>query len=741
MTAIGAVPAAAAATGILGPALDGAVGPVLAQGAWTLAASILSTVILLAAAVAGLMGASAFRDGRMQLGPAHDRAVGQARLFFWMAVGLFLFYIAFGFVYGLTAGSRFTAPPTEAEIWQVVAEGSALSSWIGAGAVVAIGIYMERVLSGILGKSQVPLRLAFVGLSAASGLLSAWLISRVLDNPVFWVDAETVTGGTAVAGFAGWVTLGAMACYYLLLEAAAASLRESHRQWVLGPHEGPSPVASPWPATGAALVPPVLPAGFPEGDLLSIRGLTVRFYTYDGVLKALDGVNLSVGEREIFGVVGETGCGKSVMAKSILRLIPDPPGRITGGEVLFEGINLLDSIDEEATIRVNARGRARIRRNRRIARRMEALMRTIRGNVISMIFQEPSAALNPVLSVRKQIGESFLTHQLDDICDQVRSERKLNVIHRHFFDRLRERGQLRGELEARFRDLTMRRSALNRAQFARDVAAATTLRDEVGRLDQAVFGLSLRLSVLERRIRLWQALPFVGKRVLMKPIQEEVNKRVVRILQSVRIPDPEKKADAFPFELSGGMQQRVMIAMALSCRPRLLIADEPTTALDVTIQAQILTLIRELRDRFGSSVILITHDLGVVAETCDRVGVMYAGVMAEIGRAGDIFTRPRHPYTVGLLRSIPETYARTGALAIIPGSVPSLLDPPGGCRFHPRCPFASPSCKEVVPQLTEVAPGQLVSCHLYDHPEFFPPETLRKRDEGLSEGWLEVARA
>jgi peptide/nickel transport system ATP-binding protein len=470
-----------------------------------------------------------------------------------------------------------------------------------------------------------------------------------------------------------------------------------------------------------------------------VRGLTVRFYTYDGILKALDGVTFSVGLREIFGVVGETGCGKSVMAKSILRLIPDPPGRITGGEVVFEGINLLDSIGEEADIRVDYRGRAKIKRNRRIARRMEALMRTIRGNVISMIFQEPSAALNPVLTVRRQVGESFITHQLADICAVVESRRELTGLQRRFFRLLRRRADLRESLERQFRDLTMRRSALGRALQARDMAAATSLRGEVAGLDQSVLSLSIQLGVLERRIWLFQSIPIVGKRVLMKPIEEEVSQRVVRMLQAVRIPDPEKKADNFPFELSGGMQQRVMIAMALSCRPRLLIADEPTTALDVTIQAQILTLIRQLRDTFGSSIILITHDLGVVAETCDRVAVMYAGVIAEVGRADDIFSRPKHPYTVGLLRSIPETYVRTGALAIIPGSVPSLLDPPGGCRFHPRCPFASPSCRTVVPQSVEVSAGHQVACHLYDHPEFFPPETLAERDAGLGKGWTEAA--
>jgi peptide/nickel transport system ATP-binding protein len=473
-------------------------------------------------------------------------------------------------------------------------------------------------------------------------------------------------------------------------------------------------------------------------ELLTVRGLSVRFYTYDGVIKALDGVSFAILDREIFGVVGETGCGKSVTAKAILRLIPDPPGRITGGEVVFEGINLLDSIDEEAHIRINRKGRAKIRRNRRIARRMEALMRTIRGNEISMIFQEPSAALNPVMTVEDQVGEAFLTHQIGEICSQIEKVEKLSFVQRRFFRHLQDREAGAKRLEESFRVLSVNRAMLKAAEAVGDLAATLSLKDQVGALEQAAFRQSLRFTVLDRRIRLWRAVPVLGPRHLMKPIRKEVKRRAVEMLKQVNIPDPERKAQAYPFELSGGMQQRIMIAMALACRPRLLLADEPTTALDVTIQAQILTLIRRLRDKMGSSIMLITHDLGVVAETCDRVGVMYAGVMAEVGEVSQIFSRARHPYTVGLLRSIPETYARTGKLSIIPGSVPSLLAPPQGCRFHPRCPFASRACAETVPLLAPVEPGHLVACHLYDHPEYFPAKTIAARDRGLGATWEEV---
>jgi peptide/nickel transport system ATP-binding protein len=476
----------------------------------------------------------------------------------------------------------------------------------------------------------------------------------------------------------------------------------------------------------------------PRGDLLVVRGLTVRFYTYDGVLKALDGVNYSIAEREIFGIVGETGCGKSVAAKAILRLIPDPPGRITAGEVLFRGLNLLDSIEDEARIRVDDLGRAKVRRNRRIAKRMEALMRTIRGRYISMIFQEASAALNPTMTVRAQIAEAFLIHQLGEMCDAVEKARPLSGLQKRFFNLMRRRETVRAEFEGNFRELSTAHAALKAAKEGKDLAAVQALDAQVSGLEHQALRLTIRLAWADRRVRFIQWLPVAGKRYFMGALKGEVDRRVVEMLKQVNIADPERKADAYPFELSGGMQQRVMIAMALSCRPTLLLADEPTTALDVTIQAQILTLIRELRDKFGSSIMLITHDLGVVAETCDRVGVMYAGVMAEIGGTSALFRSPKHPYTVGLLRSIPETLARTGTLSIIPGNVPSLLKPPEGCRFHPRCPFASAKCQAVVPALFEVEPGRLVSCHLYDHPEFFPKETLEVRDAGLNRGWQEV---
>ena len=319
--------------------------------------------------------------------------------------------------------------------------------------------------------------------------------------------------------------------------------------------------------------------------LLAISDLKTHFFTRDGVVRAVDGVSCAIGAGETLAVVGESGCGKSVTALSILRLVPQPPGRIVGGAIRFEGRDLL------------ALG--------------EAAMRHIRGNEISMIFQEPMTSLNPVLTVSRQIGETLILHQ------------------------------------------------------GLDAGAAAA--------------------------------------------------RVIEMLRLVRIPEPERRARQYPHELSGGMRQRVMIAMALACNPKLLIADEPTTALDVTIQAQILDLMRELKAEIGAAIILITHDLGVVAEMAQRVVVMYAGRKVEEAPVRELFRRPRHPYTVGLLASVPRLGATLGRkeaprLAEIPGVVPSLREPIVGCAFAPRCAYATERCRREAPPLETKAQDHLAAC-------------------------------
>ncbi|MDP9375212.1 MAG: ABC transporter ATP-binding protein [Chloroflexota bacterium] len=316
--------------------------------------------------------------------------------------------------------------------------------------------------------------------------------------------------------------------------------------------------------------------------LLTVDNLKTQFFTQDGVVKAVNGVSFRLLPGETLGVVGESGCGKSITAMSIMRLIPMPPGKIVDGQVVFQGKDVLKMNDEQ--------------------------IRHIRGNEIAMIFQDPMTSLNPVLTVGRQIGESLELHK----------------------------------------------------------------------------GMS----------------------------KNEARARAVELLKMVGIPNAEQRVDQYPHQFSGGMRQRVMIAMALSCDPLLLIADEPTTALDVTIQAQILDLMRKLQRERQTAVMLITHDLGVVAGMSDRIQVMYAGTIAETADTNEIFANPRHPYTLGLLKSIPRLDEREKhKLDPIRGLPPDLIDLPDMCPFSPRCDYSEEICERKTPVLREVGPGHRVACH------------------------------
>ena len=321
--------------------------------------------------------------------------------------------------------------------------------------------------------------------------------------------------------------------------------------------------------------------------LLQIKDLHTYFYSEEGLVKAVDGVDIAIGKGETLGLVGESGCGKSVTALSIMRLIQQLPGRIVKGEIWFNEKNLLSLSDSE--------------------------IRKMRGNRISMIFQEPMTSLNPIFRVGDQIAEAIRLHQ----------------------------------------------------------------------------GVS-------------------------RPVAKE---RVTEMIRKVGIPDPESRAVEYPHQMSGGMRQRIMIAMALSCNPELMIADEPTTALDVSIQAQILSLMDKLKEDFGASILLITHDLGVIADMAQTVAVMYAGKIVEYVDVVRLFDNPKHPYTLGLMESIPkmdEPAPDDKILRTIPGIVPSLFNLPSGCYFQPRCNVATPVCSERVPPLTEIEPGHLLRCWRYE---------------------------
>ena len=377
--------------------------------------------------------------------------------------------------------------------------------------------------------------------------------------------------------------------------------------------------------------------------LVNIENLYIRFYTYEGIVKALDGVNLHIRPGETLGLVGETGCGKSVTSLSILGIVM-PPGKIEGGKVAFR--------DGEQELNV--------------AEADEETLRKIRGSKISMVFQEPRAYLNPIFTVEFQLGEVLRIHRHKELVERV-----LKKI----------------DSELKEESSGFRRSILN---FYRNVYQRWLENPE------------------SRYVRFLLKIPFVRR--FKKWLDREINEEVVKILRLMGIPDPERVAKMYPHELSGGMAQRVLIAMALICNPVLLIADEPTTNLDVTVQAQILHLIKNLKEQFKSSILYITHDLGVVAQICDRVAVMYAGTVVELADVFEIFKDPLHPYTRGLLESIPRPGAEFKS---IPGSVPNLINPPSGCRFHPRCKFAMDICRSVKPEFKEVKKDHYVACHLF----------------------------
>ncbi len=351
--------------------------------------------------------------------------------------------------------------------------------------------------------------------------------------------------------------------------------------------------------------------------LLDVRDLHVHFHTFEGTARVLEGISFALGEGDTLGLVGESGCGKSVTAQAIIGLLPRPPAEVGHGEIWFQGENLLA--------------------------KTEAEMRALRGTRLSMVFQDPMAYLNPVFTVGEQLVDVVLAHR--------------------------------------------------------------------GQAGRGAVGLALR--------RAWNRAEVA-----------EARRVALDLLHQVNIPAPAERLDHYPHEFSGGMRQRVLLAMALAGSPRLLLADEPTTALDVTVQAQILRLLQGLVQTQRVSVLLISHDLGVVSRLCRRVAVMYAGTIVETAEIGQIFRNPLHPYTQGLLRSIPRNVRRQEALEGIPGGIPSLITPPPGCRFHPRCPRAMAACREVKPAPISVESGHAVSCHLYTADKATCPATPVAEERG-----------
>jgi peptide/nickel transport system ATP-binding protein len=612
-----------------------------------------------------------------------------------------------------------------------------------------------------------------------------------------------------------------------------------------------APASEPEPLADSIAAPP---AGASD-VVLDIRDLKTYFFTYDGVVKALDGVTLQVRRGQTTGLVGETGCGKSVTAFSVTRLIGDPPGRVISGKVLFKDADLLWALDKEAGFTLSTRrqvrrlvstivastgqlssslggspdaqshlteirdavdrlqktfvgsdpeilsqvarmqanverlspiagpeagalatlrtavarlpgayasGRVKVRRRFRRIQAANERLSAIRGRGISMIFQEPTQAMNPVFSVANQLGEVLLLHRGTRIIDDMlavdtnapdlgpaleallaaaaegnrsataaAADRLGELVHSPSFGtqayyQVRDLGSLAREATPDVRRaLRRRRLSESQKRYLRHRRRLIEIHrqidgEHVGEMrDGKPHGMAIRRLKFRERAERWSHFYYGlwGLRSrIQRPLNEELFWRVVKQLEGVSIANPAQIAKGYPHELSGGMLQRVMIAMALSPEPDMLIADEPTTALDVTIQAQILELMRDLKTRVGTAILLITHDLAVIAEVADRVCVMYAGNIVEQGPVADLFRRPLHPYAQGLLASIPRMDQPEKELKSIPGSVPDLIHPPTGCRFHPRCPYAMPVCKEARPPMTLEGPDHAVACYLYKGP-------------------------
>lgn len=456
---------------------------------------------------------------------------------------------------------------------------------------------------------------------------------------------------------------------------------------------------------------------FPPDSILNIDNLNVHFFTRRGEVKAIRGINLDVRRGEVVGIVGESGCGKSVTSLSIVDLLPSRTGAITEGDIYFENENISDIYRKRFEIRRTGR-KGKVIEKMGESRRVEKDIQKIRGR-ISMIFQDPLTSLDPLYKVQTQMLESILYNNKKTIIRRVLDKSELKSNRSELMDTLPGKSvdefvdKIINEFgkEGFYQELLFI-SNMNLSESDKKLRIMRSISQTAKLSDQQVSSLKKKLEETGKSI----VKPRDRKNMHLSTIRDPVTKEAVlyslELLEFIDMPSPERVLNSYPHELSGGMKQRVMIGLAVGNNPDLLIADEPTTALDVTTQHQILYLLKSLNKRLGLTIIFITHDLGVMATMADRIAVMYSGKICEVGPSSHFFTDPLHPYTKGLLRSVPVEGMQSKKLFTIPGQVPDLLDPPQGCPFADRCDEVMDICRNNPPPLEEVR-GRDVYCWLY----------------------------
>jgi len=496
---------------------------------------------------------------------------------------------------------------------------------------------------------------------------------------------------------------------------------------------------------------------------LIVRGLRTYFFTEKGVVKAVDGVDITIGKGEIYGLVGESGCGKSVTALSVMDLIK-PPGAVVSGKVSIDGYNVASDLEDVRSIKYKSDKVVVVKTHDRAAKKHEYIMSNIRGRKVSMIFQEPALALNPVLTIGDQIVDAIMAHNKKELADAIiRMESLRQQDIENLVDLSRESTNKK-ETQKIVKEWCWSNGLPDLGELIIELVESTLSRDiVVEKISKEIMGVrsgkgmgiitkTMEYEISRRRLfelllksgsqgngadekantdlqeiksikQLIRSKFFIFRlekilfgRSANERLKEQARKSGVELLKRVSLPNAESVMNEYPHELSGGMIQRSLIAMALSADPMLLIADEPTTALDVTTQFQVLKLIREINQSRGISVLFITHDLAVVASLCHRVGVMYAGNIVEEASVDDLFKDPKHPYTIGLMKAIPKPnldVKKGYRFESIEGNVPNLIDPPSGCRFHPRCKFKMNLCEQKKPPLVDLGGNHKVACFLY----------------------------